>query len=49
MQALAQRQLSREFDPAPLSDQALSDLPWAAAGIKLRWMSAGSMAGWPHP
>lgn len=33
MQALAQRQSSREFDPAPLPDQMLSDLLWAAAGI----------------
>lgn len=33
MQALAQRQYLREFDPAPLSEQTLSDLLWAAAGI----------------
>lgn len=33
MQALAQRQSLREFDPAPLADQSLSDLLWAAAGI----------------
>ena len=33
MQALAQRQSLREFDPAPLPLQMLSDLLWAAAGI----------------
>ena len=33
MQALMQRQSCREFDPAPLSAQVLSDLLWAAAGI----------------
>jgi len=33
MQALAQRQSLREFDPAPLPAQTLSDLLWAAAGI----------------
>ncbi len=33
MQALAQRQSQREFEPAPLSAQQLSDLLWAAAGI----------------
>ena len=33
MQALAQRQSQREFDPAPLPLQTLSDLLWAAAGI----------------
>jgi SagB-type dehydrogenase family enzyme len=33
MQALAQRQSLREFDPAPLPLQTLSDLLWAAAGI----------------
>lgn len=33
MQALAQRQSLREFDPAPLPMQMLSDLLWAAAGI----------------
>ncbi len=33
MQALAQRQSLREFDLAPLPDQILSDLLWAAAGI----------------
>lgn len=33
MQALAQRQSLREFDPAPLPPQTLSDLLWAAAGI----------------
>jgi len=33
MQALAQRQSWREFDPAPLPEQTLSDLLWAAAGI----------------
>jgi hypothetical protein len=33
MQALSQRQSLREFDPAPLPDQILSDLLWAAAGI----------------
>jgi nitroreductase len=33
MQALAQRQSQREFDPAPLPPQMLSDLLWAAAGI----------------
>lgn len=34
MNALAQRQSSREFDPQPLPLQVLSDLLWAAAGIK---------------
>jgi SagB-type dehydrogenase family enzyme len=33
MQALAQRQSMREFDPEPLATQTLSDLLWAAAGI----------------
>ena len=33
MQVLAQRQSWREFDPAPLPEQTLSDLLWAAAGI----------------
>lgn len=33
MQALSQRQSLREFDPAPLPEQTLSDLLWAAAGI----------------
>src|SRR5450830_309308 len=33
MQALAQRQSLREFDPAPLPEQTLSDLLWVAAGI----------------
>lgn len=33
MQALAQRQSLREFDPAPLPEQMLSDLLWVAAGI----------------
>ena len=33
MQALAQRQSLREFDPAPLPEQMLSDLLWATAGI----------------
>lgn len=33
MNALAQRQSQREFDPAPLPEQMLSDLLWAAAGI----------------
>lgn len=33
MQALVQRQSMREFDPAPLPEQTLSDLLWAAAGI----------------
>ncbi len=33
MQVLAQRQSLREFDPAPLPEQTLSDLLWAAAGI----------------
>lgn len=33
MQALAQRQSLREFDPEPLPEQTLSDLLWAAAGI----------------
>ncbi|NDP37965.1 MAG: SagB/ThcOx family dehydrogenase [Rhodoferax sp.] len=33
MQALAQRQSLREFDPAALPLQMLSDLLWAAAGI----------------
>lgn len=33
MQALAQRQSLREFDPAPLPLQMLSDLLWATAGI----------------
>ncbi len=33
MQSLARRQSQREFDPAPLPEQTLSDLLWAAAGI----------------
>jgi len=33
MQALMQRQSQREFDPAPLSAQVLSDMLWACAGI----------------
>lgn len=33
MQALARRQSLREFNPAPLPLQMLSDLLWAAAGI----------------
>jgi SagB-type dehydrogenase family enzyme len=33
MKALAYRQSRREFDPAPLPEQTLSDLLWAAAGI----------------
>lgn len=33
MQALALRQSSREFDAAPLPEQTLSNLLWAAAGI----------------
>jgi SagB-type dehydrogenase family enzyme len=33
MMALAQRQSLREFDPKSLSEQTLSDLLWAAAGI----------------
>ncbi len=33
MQALMQRQSLREFDPAPLSAQTLSNLLWAAAGV----------------
>lgn len=33
MQALARRQSGRTFDPAPLPQQTLSDLLWAAAGI----------------
>ncbi|MDH4480464.1 MAG: SagB/ThcOx family dehydrogenase [Rhodoferax sp.] len=33
MQALAQRHSVREFDPAALSDQTLSDLLWVAAGV----------------
>lgn len=33
MQALAQRQSMREFDPDPLAPQTLSDLLWAAAGV----------------
>jgi len=33
MQALSQRQSLREFDPAPLPEQTLSDLLWVAAGI----------------
>lgn len=33
MEALARRQSQREFDPAPLAPQQLSDLLWAAAGI----------------
>jgi SagB-type dehydrogenase family enzyme len=33
MQALVQRHSVREFDPAPLPEQVLSDLLWAAAGI----------------
>jgi SagB-type dehydrogenase family enzyme len=33
MQALSQRQSAREFSPAPLERQVLSDLLWAAAGV----------------
>jgi SagB-type dehydrogenase family enzyme len=33
MQTLALRQSSREFDPAPLAEQTLSDLLWAATGV----------------
>lgn len=33
MQALAQRQSLREFDPTPLPEQMLSDLLWVAAGV----------------
>lgn len=33
MQALAQRQSMREFDPAALTTQTLSDLLWAACGV----------------
>jgi hypothetical protein len=33
MQALQQRHSQREFDPAPLDHQVLSDLVWAAAGV----------------
>jgi len=33
MQALSQRQSLRVFDPAPLPEQTLSDLLWAAAGV----------------
>jgi SagB-type dehydrogenase family enzyme len=33
MQALERRQSMREFDPAPLALQTLSDLLWAAAGV----------------
>jgi hypothetical protein len=33
MDALQHRQSQREFDSAPLGDQVLSDLLWAAAGI----------------
>jgi SagB-type dehydrogenase family enzyme len=33
MQALAQRQSSRAFDPAPLEAQMLSNLLWATAGV----------------
>ena len=33
MKALAGRQSGREFDPTPLSEQTLSELLWAAAGI----------------
>ncbi len=33
MQALRERQSRREFDPAPLEPQTLSNLMWAAAGV----------------
>ena len=33
MQALAKRESLRDFDPAPLAEQQLADLLWAAAGI----------------
>ena len=33
MEALARRQSSREFAPAPLDEQTLSDLMWAAGGV----------------
>ncbi len=33
MQALALRQSAREFDPAALATQTLSDMLWAAAGV----------------
>ena len=33
MQALGARQSQRDFQPAPLPEQTLSDLLWAAAGI----------------
>jgi nitroreductase len=33
MQALAMRRSLREFSPTPLSDQTLSELLWAAAGV----------------
>jgi len=33
MQALMERKSMRDFDPSPLSEQTLSDLLWAAAGI----------------
>jgi SagB-type dehydrogenase family enzyme len=33
MEALARRASQRQFDPAPLEPQSLSDLLWAAAGI----------------
>ncbi len=33
MQALQQRQSQREFSPAPLPEQTLSNLLWAAAGV----------------
>ncbi len=33
MQALRERQSRREFDPAPLEPQILSNLMWAAAGV----------------
>ena len=33
MEALGDRQSSRDFSPAPLSEQVLSDLLWAAFGI----------------
>jgi SagB-type dehydrogenase family enzyme len=33
MQALLKRQSQREFEPAPLVPQSISDLLWAAAGI----------------
>jgi SagB-type dehydrogenase family enzyme len=33
MQALANRQSAREFDPSPLAPQMLSNLLWATAGV----------------